>query len=64
VSWVAKQSELQVQIQLDSDLKRKADALKKYYNVQNNTELIKILVNEKAQQLNAHPMEATPNANK
>jgi hypothetical protein len=64
VSWVAKQSELQVQIQLDSDLKRKADALKKYYNVQNNTELIKILVNEKAQQLNARPMEATSNANK
>jgi len=50
---------IQVSIKIEGDLKRKIEALKKHYKTQNEEELIKILVNEKAQQLK----EATTNAN-
>jgi hypothetical protein len=46
----------------EPNLLEKTNALKKYYRVQTNKELIKILVNEKAQQLNLNPTEATTNA--
>ncbi len=42
----------QVSIELEKNLKTKIEALKKYYGIKNNAELIKVLVNEKAQQLN------------
>jgi hypothetical protein len=45
----------------DESLK-KMEALKKYYDIQSNAELIKILVNEKAQQLTANPTEAITDA--
>ncbi len=53
----------QVNVELEEDLKRKIEALKKYYGIQNNAELIRVLVNEKAQLLKknggcskCHPM--------
>ncbi len=45
----------------DESLK-KMEALKKYYKIQDNAELIKILVNEKAQQLTANPTETITDA--
>jgi len=48
--------------EIEPDLLEKADTLKKYYHVQTNKELIKILVNEKTQQLNLPPTEATTDA--
>ncbi|MGD6810591.1 MAG: hypothetical protein ACQCN3_12910 [Candidatus Bathyarchaeia archaeon] len=46
----------------EPNLLEKINTLKKYYHVQTNKELIKILVNEKAQQLNLNPKETTTNA--
>ncbi len=51
----------QVSVDLEGDLKRKVDALKKYYDIQSSAELVRVLVNEKAQQLNVGPLEATTN---
>jgi hypothetical protein len=47
---------------IEPNLLKKANTLKKYYRVQTNKELIKSLVNEKAQQLNLNPTEATTDA--
>jgi hypothetical protein len=57
-----KNSATQVSTELEGDLKEKFEALKKYYGIHNDAELVKVLVNEKARQLNVCPMEATTNA--
>ncbi len=51
-----------VKLEFEADLLKKANALKKYYGVQSNAELVRVLVNERAQQLNVCPVEATTNA--
>jgi|GEM_PF-5864399 hypothetical protein len=51
----------QVKLEFESDLLKKANALKKYYALQNNAELVRVLVNEKTQQLNVDPIEVTSN---
>ena len=52
----------QVSVELEGDLKSKVEALKKYYGIQSDVELVRILVNEKAGQLNVSPMGATESA--
>ncbi len=52
----------QVSVEIEGDLKRKVDALKKYYGVQSSAELVRVLVNERARQLNVGSVEATTNA--
>jgi metal-responsive CopG/Arc/MetJ family transcriptional regulator len=54
----------QVSVELEGDLKRKIDALKNYYGIQSSAELIRVLVNEKAKQLNAAPLEANANGSR
>ena len=51
-----------VKLEFEADLLEKANALKKYYGVQSNAELVRVLVNERARQLNVCPVEATTNA--
>lgn len=51
-----------VKLEFEADLFEKVNALKKYYGVQSNAELVRVLVNERARQLNVGPVEATPNA--
>ncbi len=51
----------QVKLEFGEEFAQKIDALKKYYRVQSGAELVKILVNEKTQQLNTNPTEATKN---
>ncbi len=53
----------QVSVEVEGDLKRKVDALKNYYGIQSSAELIRVLVNEKAKQLNAASLEANANGN-
>ncbi len=52
-----------VNLEFEVDLIEKVNALKKYYGVQSSAELIRVLVNEKAKQLNAGPLEANVNGN-
>ncbi len=51
----------QVLVEFIGEFKEKLETLKKYYGVQSNAELVKVLVNEKAQQLNICPVEAITN---
>lgn len=44
---------LQVRVEFEGLLLEKVEALKKYYGVQSNAELVRVLVNEKARQLQA-----------
>ncbi len=44
---------IQFSVEIQKELQEKIDALKKHYRTQDTAELIKILVNEKAQQLTA-----------
>jgi hypothetical protein len=53
----------QTYIEFTGELKEKFDTLKKYYHTKNNTKLIKILIEEKEQQLSTNKPEATTNAN-
>jgi hypothetical protein len=46
----------QVRVELEGELKRRFEILKKYYGLENNTELVRILLNEKYKQL--FPKEA------
>jgi hypothetical protein len=46
-----------VKLEFEAELLEKVNALKKYYGVQSNTELVRVLVNESARRLNADPME-------
>ncbi len=55
--------EATVKFELREGLLEKVNALKKHYRVQSSAELVRILVNEKTQQLNIGPMEAITNAN-
>lgn len=50
-----------VKLEFEVDLLKKVNVLKKYYGIQSNAELVKALVNEKAQQLNTSKIEATTN---
>jgi hypothetical protein len=45
----------QVRVELEGELQRRFVILKKYYGLENNTELVRILVNEKYKQ--AFPKE-------
>ena len=58
-----KENSNQVCVECTGEFKQKFDALKKYYNLKSDTELIRILIKEKACQLNAGKKEATANAN-
>jgi hypothetical protein len=51
----------EVHVEFTGKLKEKFETLKKYYAIQSDTELIRVLINEKAQQLNANTMEAATN---
>jgi hypothetical protein len=53
----------QVHIEFIGEIRDKFETLKKFYGIQNNAELIRILIDEKAKQLNISPMETTTNAN-
>jgi hypothetical protein len=59
---MSKTPSTKAKLKIEPDLLEKANALKKYYGIQNNNELIKILVTEKTQQLNLNPTEATTDA--
>jgi hypothetical protein len=48
-------------IKFEPDLVKKANILKKYYDIQSNAELVSVLVNEKTQQLIVEPIEVTSN---
>ncbi|MCL5876506.1 MAG: hypothetical protein M1540_01680 [Candidatus Bathyarchaeota archaeon] len=50
-----------VKLGFEADLLKKVNALKKYYDVQSDAELVRVLVNEKARHLNVDPMETTTN---
>jgi metal-responsive CopG/Arc/MetJ family transcriptional regulator len=50
---VADKEKIQVRVELEGELLEKVEVLKKYYGVQSYTELIRVLVNEQARQLNA-----------
>ncbi len=51
-----------VNLEFEVDLIEKVNALKKYYGVQSSAELVRVLVNERARQLNVGSVEATTNA--
>lgn len=59
---MVEKQKIQFSVEFQNDLLKKIEALKKYYDIQSNTELIKILVNEKAQQLTANPTETITDA--
>jgi hypothetical protein len=46
----------QVRVELEGELQKRFETLKKHYGLENNTELVRILVNEKYKQL--FPKEA------
>jgi hypothetical protein len=48
----------QVKVEFEGALKQRVEALKKYYGVQNNAELVRVLINEKARELKVGPLEA------
>ncbi|MCL5876695.1 MAG: hypothetical protein M1540_02660 [Candidatus Bathyarchaeota archaeon] len=48
----------QVCVEFIGEFKEKFEALKKYYGIQNDAELVRVLINEKARHLNVGPMEA------
>ncbi len=58
-------AETQTIFKIEEELFEKINTLKKHYGVKSDAELVKILVNEKAQQLTTHPTntakEAPPN---
>lgn len=54
--------EIQVKLKFEGEILEKVNALKKHYGVQSDAELVRVLVNERAQQLNVCPVEATTNA--
>jgi hypothetical protein len=51
------ETEETVKLYFEADLLEKVTALKKYYGVQSSTELVIVLVNEKARQLSECPVE-------
>ena len=53
----------QVCVEFIGEFKEQFETLKKYYDIQSDAELVRVLVDEKARQLNATTMEATANAN-
>ncbi len=59
---MVKKGKIEFTIKFEDESLKKMEALKKYYDIQSNAELIKILVNEKAQQLTANPIEAITDA--
>ncbi len=50
-----------VKLVFEGDILDKVNALKKYYGVQSSAELVRVLVNERARQLNVGSVEATTN---
>ncbi len=56
--------EIQVQIAYEGKPVDKVEALKKYYGIQSDVELVRILVNEQAGQLNVSPTGATTGADR
>jgi hypothetical protein len=50
-----------VKLEFEDDLLEKVNALKNYYDVQSNAELVRVLVNENMRQLNVGPVEAIKN---
>jgi hypothetical protein len=59
---MAEKEKTRIQIAYEGKSIDKIQALKKYYGIQNTAELIKILVNERAQQLNANTKETATHA--
>ncbi|XHH08277.1 MAG: hypothetical protein ACFCUE_11995 [Candidatus Bathyarchaeia archaeon] len=55
---MAKKGKVKFTVKLQEASLNKIKSLKKHYGTQDNAELIIILVNEKAQQLNTCPKEA------
>ncbi len=52
---------MQVKLEFEGEILEKVNALKKHYGVQSDAELVRVLVNESARQLNADPVEAATN---
>ena len=50
-----------VKLEFETDLLEKVNALKKYYGIRSDGELVRVLVNENTRQLNAGPAEAAEN---
>jgi hypothetical protein len=46
----------QVRVELEGELQRRFGILKKYYGLENNTELVRVLINDKYKQM--FPKEA------
>jgi hypothetical protein len=53
---VAKQEPTQVRVEMEGELQRRFGILKKYYGLENNTEIVRLLINEKYAKL--FPKEA------
>ncbi|MCL5877324.1 MAG: hypothetical protein M1540_05880 [Candidatus Bathyarchaeota archaeon] len=58
---MAANGKVQVQVEFEGESLNKVEALKKYYGVESDAELVRVLVNEKARQLNVGPVEAITN---
>jgi hypothetical protein len=58
---MTKNGRLQIRAKFEGKSLDKLEALKNHYGVQSDAELVRVLVNEKARQLNANPVEATAN---
>ena len=50
-----------IKLKFEADLLEKVNALKKYYGIRSDGELVRVLVNENTRQLNAGPAEAAEN---
>ncbi len=50
-----------VKLVFEGDILDKVNALKKYYGIQNDVELVRVLVNKRARQLNVGPVEVATN---
>jgi hypothetical protein len=48
---VTKQETSQVRVEMEGELQKRFEILKKYYGLENNTELVRVLINEKYKQL-------------
>ena len=50
-----------IKLKFEADLLEKVNALKKYYGIRSDAELVRVIVNERTRQLNAGPVEAAKN---
>jgi hypothetical protein len=48
---MTKQETSQVRIEMEGELQRRFEILKKYFGLENNTEVVRVLINDKFKQL-------------